>query len=200
MSPRGSRSNLGMSYLAYPPRLPIEFSENVAQLINLTLKIKNEVAINKNEFTKQLAQAGRAPTHFKAIPDARTSLLSKQNRKSRIWVSMVGVPTWDEPAEMDAAEKFELQAEILRNLEATFLVLQSGAICPLTKVNTLQKVLARRPVLSIRQLSEDALINESTAKRWLKKLEGQRVLSSHLKDGQRQFVNEDLVEIMNRYM
>jgi hypothetical protein len=189
-----------MSYLAYPPRLPIEFSENVAQLIELTLKIKNEVAINKYEFIKHLAKTGRAPKPFYAIPDARTSLLRKQNRSSRIWVSISGAPSWDTQAEIDASDKFELQAAILRNLESLFVTLQGGGVCPLTKVTTLQKVLARRPVLSIRQLAEDALVSESTAKRWLKKLESLGVLSSHLKDGQRQFVNEGLVQIMNRYV
>lgn len=188
-----------MSYLAYPPRLPIEFSESVAQLIELTLKIKNEVAINKKEFIKHLA-AGRAPKRFQSIPDARTSLLSKQNRLSRIWVSMSGLPSWDVQADIDASEKFELQAAILRNLEELFLILQSGAVCPLTKVTTLQKVLSHRPVLSIRQLAEEAIVSESTAKRWLKKLESRGVLSSHLKDGQRQFVNEGLVAIMNRFV
>ena len=189
-----------MSYLAYPPRLPIEFSESVAQLIELTLKIKNEVAINKKEFIKHLATAGRAPKRFQSIPDARTSLLSKQTRLSRIWVSISGLPSWDAQADIDASEKFELQAAILRNLEELFLILQSGAVCPLTKVTTLQTVLSRRPVLSIRQLAEDAIVSESTAKRWLKKLEGLGVLSSHLKDGQRQFVNEGLVEIMNKFV
>jgi hypothetical protein len=189
-----------MSYLAYPPRLPIEFSESVAQLIELTLKIKNEVAINKKEFVKHLAAAGRAPKRFQSIPDARTSLLSKQNRLSRIWVSISGLPSWDVQAAIDASEKFELQTAILRNLEELFLILQSGAVCPLTKVTTLQKVLSHRPVLSIRQLAEDAIVSESTAKRWLKKLESRGVLSSHLKDGQRQFVNEGLVAIMNRFV
>jgi hypothetical protein len=197
-SPR--RLNVGMSYLAYPPRLPIEFSENVAQLIELTLKIKNEVAINKNEFIAQLAKAGRAPKSFRSIPDARTSLLGKQNRASRIWVSISGLPKWDKAAEIEPSDKFALQADLLRNLEKLFLTLQTGTICPLTKVTTLQKVLARRPVLSIRQLAEDGFVSESTAKRWLKKLEMRGVLSSHLKDGQRQFVNEGLIEIMNRYV
>ena len=194
------RLNVAMSYLAYPPRLPIEFSESVAQLIELTLKIKNEVAINKKEFIKHLEAAGRAPERFQSIPDARTSLLSKQNRLSRIWVSISGLPSWDVQADIDASEKFELQAAILRNLEELFLILQSGAVCPLTKVTTLQTVLSRRPVLSIRQLAEDAIVSESTAKRWLKKLESRGVLSSHLKDGQRQFVNEGLVAIINRFV
>ncbi len=189
-----------MSYLAYPPRLPVEFSESIAHLINLTMKIKHEVAINKNEFTRFLAQAGRAPKHFRAIPDARTALLSKQNRKSRIWVSIVGAPQWSDTAEIEDNDKYALYCDLLRNLEALYLTLQDGGVCPLTKATTLQRVLVRRPVLSIRQLAEDAIINESTAKRWLKKLESRGVLSSHLKDGQRQFVNEGLINIMNKYM
>jgi DNA-binding transcriptional regulator YhcF (GntR family) len=54
--------------------------------------------------------------------------------------------------------------------------------------------------MSIRQLAEDALVSETTAKRWLKSLEGRGVLSSVLKDGQRQFINHALVAIMEKYV
>jgi DNA-binding transcriptional regulator YhcF (GntR family) len=90
--------------------------------------------------------------------------------------------------------------DLLKNLEGTFSVLQSGGICPLTKVKTLNRALAIRPVLSIRQLAEDALVSEATAKRWLKALEKRGLLSSLLKDGQRQYVNDALVEIMEKYV
>ena len=81
-----------------------------------------------------------------------------------------------------------------------FLLLQDGGTCPLTKVTTLNRVLASRPVLTIRQLSEDAIVSESTAKRWLKSLERRGVLSSLMKDGQRQFLNEGLIKIMDKYV
>jgi transposase len=55
-------------------------------------------------------------------------------------------------------------------------------------------------VLSIRQLAEEAIVSESTAKRWLKALEKRGVLSSVLKDGQRQYVNDGLVEIIEKYV
>jgi len=189
-----------MSYLAYPPRLSVEFSHNIAQLIQLTLKIKNEVAKTKDEFGLPLRLAGRT-SHVIARPvDARTSLLRRQIRKSRIWVSFGVQPTWLDVAEIDDAERVSLSADLLRNLEALFLLLQGGGICPLTKVTTLKNALVRYPVISIRQLADDALISESTAKRWLRALETRGVLTSFIQDGQRQFINDDLVAIINKYV
>ena len=105
------------------------------------------------------------------------------------------------PAQRCSGEKrVELSDDLLRNLEAMFLMLQDGGICPLTKVTTLNRVLASRPVISIRQLAEGAIVSESTAKRWLKSLELRGVLSSLIKDGQRQFINEGLVKIMDKYV
>lgn len=189
-----------MSYLAYPPRLPVEFSESIAQLIKMTLKIKNEVAPHKNEFNKSIAVWGRASTRALGPMDARSALLKHQLRKSRYWHSFVGEPSWGDDADISSDEKLRLTDDLLRNLEALFLILQDGGICPLTKVSTLKLVLAKRPIVSIRQLAEDANISESTAKRWLRKLERRGVLSSILKDGQRQFINEGLITILEKYV
>lgn len=189
-----------MSYLAYPPRLPVEFSESVAQLINITLKIKYEVAPHKNEHNQSLTRWGRASVQKNKPLDARSALLGHQLRRSRYWVAFIGEADWRGSADLTSQERLDLSEELLKNLEGTFLVLQAGGICPLTKVKTLNRALALRPVLSIRQLAEDALISEATAKRWLKALEKRGLLSSLLKDGQRQFVNEGLVEIMEKYV
>ena len=189
-----------MSYFAYPPRLPVEFSESVAQLINMTLKIKNEVAPHKNEHNQSLNRWGRASIKKHKPLDARSALLGRQVRKSRYWVAFAGEGDWRGSADLSSQERLDLSVDLLKNLEGTFLVLQSGGICPLTKVKTLNRALAMRPVLSIRQLAEDALVSEATAKRWLKALEKRGLLSSLLKDGQRQYVNEALVEIMEKYV
>ena len=189
-----------MSYLAYPPRLPVEFSESVAQLIKMTLKIKNEVVPHKNEFDQALATWGRAHLNPNRPIDARSYLLKRQIRKSRHWIAFSGEQPWGDSAEITDEEKLRLSDDLLRNLEALFLNLQDGGICPLTKVTTLKSILARRPVISIRQLAEDANISESTSKRWLRALESRGVLSSVIKDGQRQFINEGLVSIMEKYM
>ena len=69
-----------MSYLAYPPRLPVEFSESVAHLIKMTLKIKNEVAPHKNEFNEHLARWGRAFINKNKPLDARSALLWREAR------------------------------------------------------------------------------------------------------------------------
>lgn len=189
-----------MSYLAYPPRLPVEFSESVTQLIKMTLKIKNEVVPHKNEFNESLATWGRAYMRPSEPLDARSCLLKRQIRKSRHWVAFTGEQPWGDVAEITSEEQLRLSDDLLRNLEALFLTLQDGGICPLTKVTTLKRVLAKRPVISIRQLAEDANISESTAKRWLRALEARGVLSSVIKDGQRQFINEGLVSIMEKYI
>jgi hypothetical protein len=189
-----------MSYLAYPPRLPVEFSESIAQLIKITLKIKNEVAPHKNEFNQSVAMWGRASTRALGPLDARSALLRRQTRKSRYWHSFVGELPWGEDSELSSEQKLQLTDDLLRNLEALFLILQDGGICPLTKVSTLKLVLAKRPIISIRQLAEDAIISESTAKRWLRSLERRGVLSSMIKDGQRQFINEGLIRIMEKYV
>lgn len=189
-----------MSYLAYPPRLPVEFSESVAQLIKMTLKIKNEVAPHKNEFNEHLARWGRAFINKNKPLDARSALLRRQVRRSKYWVAFAGEDEWKGSAELSGEKRLELSDDLLRNLEAMFLMLQDGGICPLTKVTTLNRVLASRPVISIRQLAEGAIVSESTAKRWLKSLELRGVLSSLIKDGQRQFINEGLVKIMDKYV
>lgn len=189
-----------MSYLAYPPRLPVEFSESVAQLIKMTLKIKNEVAPHKNEFNEQLARWGRAFTNKNKPIDARSALLRRQVRRSRYWIAFAGEDEWKGAADLSSDQRLELSDDLLRNLEAMFLLLQDGGTCPLTKVTTLNRVLASRPVITIRQLSEDAIVSESTAKRWLKSLERRGVLSSLIKDGQRQFLNEGLIKIMDKYV
>lgn len=189
-----------MSYLAYPPRLPVEFSESIAQLIDLTLKIKNEVAPHKNEFNQMLAWRGRAFIRANRPIDARSCLLRHQLRKSRHWISIAGEEPWGQIAEISSEEKSQLSDELLRNLEELFLSIQGGRICPLTKTTTLHRILARRPVISIRQLAEHANISQSTAKRWLRALESRGILSSALKDGQRQFINDGLVGIIERYV
>lgn len=189
-----------MSYLAYPPRLPVAFSESVAQLITLTLKIKHEVAPHKNEHNNSLTRWGRASIHPNKPMDARSALLNRQVRRSKYWFAFAGADDWSGSADLSTQERLDLSGDLLRNLEATLLVLQTGGVCPLTKVTTLNRALAMRPIISIRQLAEDALVSESTAKRWLKSLEGRGVLSSVLKDGQRQFINHALVAIMEKYV
>lgn len=192
--------NRPMSYLAYPPRQPVEFSESVAQLITLTLKIKHEVAPHKNEHKESLTRWGRASIHRNKPMDARSALLRRQVRKSRYWIAFAGESDWGGYAELSSQERLDLSTDLLRNLEGMYLLLQAGGICPLTKVTTLNRALAMRPVLSIRQLAEDALISESTAKRWLKALVSRGVLSSVLKDGQRQYINDGLVRIIGKYV
>ncbi len=189
-----------MSYLAYPPRLPVEFSESVAQLITITQKIKNEVAPHKNEFNETLARWGRASIRPGRPIDARSCLLRHQVRQSRHWIAFAGEEIWSGVLEISSEEKLALSDDLLRNLEALFLALQDGGICPLTKVTTLKRSLAKRPVISIRQLAEDANVSLSTAKRWLGALQARGILSSLLKDGQRQFINEGLVSIMDKYV
>lgn len=189
-----------MSYLAYPPRLPVEFSESVARLITLTLRIKNEVAPHKNEFNEHLARRGRAFINKSKPLDARSALLRRQVRRSRYWIAYTGEDEWNGAATLSGDERLALSDDLLRNLEAMFLLLQAGGTCPLTKVTTLNRALAARPVITIRQLSEDAIVSESTAKRWLRSLERRGVLSSLIKDGQRQFLNEGLIKIMNQYV
>jgi DNA-binding transcriptional ArsR family regulator len=189
-----------MSYLAYPPRLPVEFSESVAQLITLTLKIKHEVAPHKNEHNQSLTRWGRASIHRNKPIDAKSALLRRQVRRSRYWIAFAGEADWRGSADLSSKERLDLSGDLLRNLEGMFLMLQAGGICPLTKVMTLNRALAMRPVLSIRQLAEDAHVSESTAKRWLKSLESRGVLSSVLKDGQRQYINDGLVGIMEKYV
>jgi response regulator of citrate/malate metabolism len=127
-------------------------------------------------------------------------LLRHQLRKSRHWISIAGETVWGQVAELSSEEKAQLSDDLLRNLEELFVSLQGGGICPLTKATTLNRILARRPVISIRQLAEDANISQSTSKRWLRALESRSILSSLLKDGQRQFVNEGLVSIMEKYV
>lgn len=189
-----------MSYLAYPPRLPVEFSESVARLITMTMRIKHEVAPHKNDFNEHLDRWGRAFKSKNKPLDARSALLRRQVRRSRYWVAFSGEAEWNGASSLTIEQRFELSDDLLRNLEAMFLLLQDGATCPLTKVTTLNRVLASRPVLTIRQLSEDAIVSESTAKRWLKSLERRGVLSSLMKDGQRQFLNEGLIKIMDKYV
>lgn len=189
-----------MSYLAYPPRLPVEFSESVARLITMTMRIKHEVAPHKNDFNENLDRWGRAFKSKNKPLDARSALLRRQVRKSRYWVAFSGEAEWNGASSLTSEQRFELADDLLRHLEAMFLLLQDGGTCPLTKVTTLNRVLASRPVLTIRQLSEDAIVSESTAKRWLKSLERRGVLSSLIKDGQRQFLNEGLIKIMDKYV
>lgn len=189
-----------MSYLAYPPRLPVEFSESIAQLIKLTLKIKHEVAPHKNEFNEALASRGRASTHVTKPRDAKSALMRRQIRRSRYWVSFVGEHEWDDMAEIGISDRLSLSSELLNYLEWLFLRLQNGRICPLTKISTLKKILVRRPIISIRQLADDALVSEATAKRWLRALERELILSNEMKDGQRQFVNDELLAIMEKYV
>jgi hypothetical protein len=92
-----------MSYLAYPPRLPVEFSESIAQLIQLTLKIKNEVAPHKNEFNETLSSRGRAYIRESLPLDARSCLLRHQVRKSRHWIAFAGEDVWGQFAERRSA-------------------------------------------------------------------------------------------------
>jgi DNA-binding transcriptional ArsR family regulator len=169
-------------------------------LIKLTLKIKYEVAPHKNEHNQSLTRWGRASIHNNKPLDARSALLRRQVRKSRYWFAFAGDSDWRGSAELSSQEQLDLSRDLLRNLEGTFLTLQSGGICPLTKAVSLNRALCLRPVLSIRQLAEEAIVSESTAKRWLKALEKRGVLSSVLKDGQRQYVNDGLVEIIEKYV
>ena len=189
-----------MSYLAYPPRLPVEYSESVAQLIELTLKIKNEVVPHKNEFNETLARWGRASKREDKPLDALSCLLRKQVRKSRYWVAFAGDEGWTATTSINAEEKLRLTADLLKYLEKLQNILQSGGICPLTKVAALKKVLVARPVVSIRQLAEDAIVSESTAKRWLRSLEARGVLYSVIKNGQRQFINDELISVIDLYL
>jgi hypothetical protein len=188
-----------VSHLAYPPRLPVEFSESIARLIYLTKKIKNEVAKNKNELNRAWRMAGGASSRIRRPTDAKSILLGRQVRRSKIWVSIAGHDNWHQRSPEPQIDEAGLRDALLKHLEQEFRYFQQGGICPMTKVTTLSMALARFPVVSIRQLSECALVSESTAKRWLFSLQQSGRMTSLIQNGQRQFINERLISILDEF-
>ena len=168
-------------------------------MIYLTKKIKYEVAKNKNELKRAGRMAGGASSRLRWPGDAKSILLSRQVRRSKIWVSIAGYDSWHQRNPEPHIDEAGLRDALLKHLEQEFRYFQQGGICPMTKVTTLSMALARFPVVSIRQLSECALVSESTAKRWLLSLQRSGRMTSLIQNGQRQFMNERLLTIIDQF-
>lgn len=104
-----------------------------------------------------------------------------------------------EPAVLKPSELLGFEREALILLEKLKYRIESSQVIPLTKVSTCLITISKNPVMSIRQLSEMATVSETTAKRWLVRLQKRGIMHVQNHRGQNQYIAIELVDLIDKY-
>ncbi|MEY4986177.1 MAG: hypothetical protein RLZZ359_1063 [Actinomycetota bacterium] len=104
-----------------------------------------------------------------------------------------------EPATLDPADSLSFERETLAVLEKLKHDLEETREIPLTRVSTCLIAICKSPVMNIRQLSDMATISESTAKRWLMRLQKMGIMHVQNHRGQNQYIVIELVDLIDKY-
>ena len=189
-----------MTHYADPPRPFLSYSRLIDSYLKVALPVISEINF-RAEHLKSYPNKGPGTFAQRASQiNALSVLLTDQGRKSKYreqnWPAFKRII---DAANLDPVDRLKFDRAALLVFECLVLRLQDARVIPLTKISTFLAALARRPVISIIQLSEYAKVSESTAKRWL--LHGHKfgILHKQMHGGQMQFVNIQLVDLIDEF-
>ena len=173
--------------------------QNVA-MVNWSASPKLHVdflaAIDRFEMVARLALAEMRLRNCRA----ETLLLLKNLRRSRsrfVFQRHSGYAL--EPLSLKDRDSLQLHRDALDALQQLQNKIDEHACVPSSKLPHLVEVLARFPVISVRQLAENAVVSDATAKRWLKAMARATILREVFQNGQNQYVNYELLDIIDRF-
>lgn len=153
-------------------------------------------AIDRFEMVARLALAEMRLRNCRA----ETLLLLKNLRRSRSRFVFQKYSSYAlEPLQLKDRDSLQLHRDALDALQQLQNKIDEHACVPRSKLPQLVEVLARFPVISVRQLAENAVVSDATAKRWLKAMSRATILREVFQNGQNQYVNYELLDIIDRF-
>lgn len=102
-------------------------------------------------------------------------------------------------AQFKPIELLNLHKDALAELQQLHLKLAENRILPATKVPKVVEVLAKYPVINVRQMAENAEVSEATAKRWLKAMANAWLVHEDYANGQNQYSFVKLMAVIDRH-
>jgi uncharacterized protein YigA (DUF484 family) len=102
-----------------------------------------------------------------------------------------------ESAQLSVQGQLAIYQSVLVELQTLQRRLTENRSIPATKVPQVVEILARYPVINVRQMAENAQVSEATAKRWLKAMTHDWLVEEKYVNGQNQYLNRELLAIID---
>lgn len=189
-----------MTDYANPPRPMFSYSTLIGHFSKTALATIGELEFLIDRLTKHPDVGPGSFRHRAGQINALNVLLKYQGRANRYravqWPEFRRVA---EPAALEPSELLSFERETLTLLENLKHVIESTREIPFTKVSTCLIAICKSPVMSIRQLSDMATISETTAKRWLVRLQKLGIMRMQNHRGQNQYIVIELVDLIDKY-
>ncbi len=186
-----------MSNYAYPPRMHIDFTHIINTSCHLVIGVIFKMHKQNAKFRVDLHTNPTGPTRSHTY----TALQILKTTQGKLSVHRRAF----EGKHIDNHKNFavtpnfqiELQAAVLKHFEELNRFLIETRLVPLTRSAALVRCLARYPIVSIRQLAENAQVAEVTARRWLNILVKNHLMTKEFFGGQNQFLNTDYLALID---
>lgn len=104
-----------------------------------------------------------------------------------------------ESAQLSIQGQLAIHQAALVELQTLQRRLTENRTIPATKLCRVVEILARYPVINVRQMAENAQVSEATAKRWLKAMARDWLVEEKYVNGQNQYLNRGLLAIIDEY-
>ena len=191
---------LRMTDYANPPRPILSYSALIGYLTKTALATIGELHFLVDQITKH-PDVGPGSFRKRAGQiNALSVLLNYQGRANRYramqWPEFRRVA---EPAALEPADLLSFERDALTILEKLRQRIEEAREIPLTRISTCLIAICKSPVMSIRQLSDSATVSESTAKRWLLRLQKLGIMNVQNHRGQNQYIVIELVDLIDKY-
>lgn len=169
-----------MEIYSTPPKLQVNYwhaineFDQLARLVLPEMRLRNlraeTVLVRKNKRSRNSATSARTSRMFNV-----------------------------EPVSLKDRDVFALHRDALLSLQRLFEDLHLYGCMPKAKVPQVVEILARFPIISAKQLAQNASVSEATAKRWLKNMSNQGLVLEKSANGQNQYVNQSLLGIIDSF-
>lgn len=168
-----------MEYLQTPPKIYVDYLRSVQRFVQVMLRVIPEINVRNRPASWVLThQQYRARQSVWHMPEVRRLNLDDATLKPKALL--------------------DVHLDALHALQLLNISLLDYRLLPASKVPQVVEIMARYPVLTIRLLAENAHVSEATAKRWLKSMTDRGVLDVQYVNGHNQYLNPDLLGIIDR--
>jgi len=189
-----------MTEYANPPRPILSYSTLISHFSKTALATIGELEFLVDRLTKHPDVGPGSFRNRASQINALSVLLKYQGRSNRYramqWPEYRRVA---EPAVLEPSDLLSFERDALTLLEKLKHVIEGAREIPLTRVSTCLIAICKSPVMSIRQLSDLATVSETTAKRWLVRLQKLGIMRVQNHRGQNQYIVIELVDLIDKY-
>lgn len=169
-----------MANLHSGARLQVDYFSAIQKFLGVALRTLPEMQVRR-------ASAAWVLTNWQMRVRSHSSIYTFQRRLKL------------EDAQLSAQRQLTFHQAALVALQDLQNNLVENHLLPIAKVPQVVEILARFPVINVRQMSENAQVSEATAKRWLKAMASGWLLEEKYANGQNQYLNLGLLAIIDEH-